>query len=640
MIKGFILAAGFSTRLRPITEFIPKPLLPIAGEVLLSYIYRSLQSLGVDQIGINLHYKSEEIENYIKEKNLKIQIFHEKDILNTGGALFNAMEFLKDCPFIVHNADIYWDGDIKEAIDYHIKFGNSITLLVHDKPKENKLIVDDECNLLDVIKDKMAAYKLSKCFDNYRRKAFTGIAIYSPEVLALLPRRPSSVIDLWLKVIEEGLKVRVFHAKYSFWHDIGTPQSYARAVFDKLKRNFCSIYVHPHSSGCDLVDTEGNLVVERNVKIQSPLKAKNLIILPETEISLKGEKIIDYILLKDLKISISGWQTERENLTQGGSTRRYFREHGKVLCQWEALDNDFERTIKLGNFLRRKGFPVPEIIDIDEERKAIIFEDLGDLSLYSWLQCKRKEKDLLLVYKAIIERISILHWIISKYLSELDIDIPQFSYEYLRWESEYFLKECVQGVFKLSFSDFSNIRLQEELDILAKRLSKSQKVILHRDLQSQNIMLKQYKCLNQYKINFQSTSTPFEIYFIDYQSARLGPVGYDLASLLWDPYFDLNNKTRQELLSHYIEHSINLSGLSGYLNSESFHEEIILCRIQRHMQALGAYGFLSLKRGKKNFLKYIPSALRLLNEDLLESPIEFKILRELVQRLLIEKIMA
>lgn len=640
MIKGFILAAGFSKRLRPITELIPKPLLPIAGEVLLDYIYNSFQHSGVDLIGINLHYKSEEIANYIKEKNLKIQIFNEKDILNTGGALFNAREFLKDCPFIVHNADIYWDGNIKEAIDWHKKVGNSITLLVHDKPEDNKLIVDDEYNLVDIIKDKMKAYKLSECFKNYGRKAFTGVAIYSPEVLALLPGGPSSVIDLWLKTIEEGLKVRVFPAKYCFWHDIGTPQGYSRAVFDKLKRNFCSIYVHPDSTGCDLIDTEGNLVVERNVKIQSPLKTKNLIILPDTVVSFKGQRITDYILLKDFKISISGWQTERENLTHGGSTRRYFREHGKVICQWEDLDNDFEKTIKLGNFLRRKGFPVPEIIDIDEERRVIIFEDLGDLSLYSWLQCKRKEKDLLLVYRAIIEKISILHWILSKFLNELDINLPKFTYEYFRWESEYFLKECVQGVFKLSSSDFLYDSIKEEFHILAKRLSKSQKVILHRDLQCQNIMLKPYKCIHQDKITSQANSPPYEIYFIDYQSARLGPVGYDLASLLWDPYFDLNNQTRQELVSHYIEHSMNLSALSGCLNSESFYEEILLCRIQRHMQALGAYGFLSLKKGKKNFLKYIPSALRLLNQDLLESPIEFKILRELVQRLIIEKIMA
>ncbi|MCX7724935.1 MAG: sugar phosphate nucleotidyltransferase, partial [Thermodesulfovibrio sp.] len=62
MIKGFILAAGFSKRLKPITEYIPKPLIPIAGEVLLDYVYKLLKNAGVNDIGINLHYKADAIE--------------------------------------------------------------------------------------------------------------------------------------------------------------------------------------------------------------------------------------------------------------------------------------------------------------------------------------------------------------------------------------------------------------------------------------------------------------------------------------------------------------------------------------------------------------------------------------------------
>jgi Nucleoside-diphosphate-sugar pyrophosphorylase involved in lipopolysaccharide biosynthesis/translation initiation factor 2B, gamma/epsilon subunits (eIF-2Bgamma/eIF-2Bepsilon) len=140
MIKAFILSAGFSTRLRPITEHIPKPLLPLAGEVLLEYVYRLLKLSGAKQIGINLHYKAEQIEKFIRNSNLEATLFHEREILNTGGALYNAKDFLKDSIFIVHNADIYWDGNIKSAINQHIKRGNAITLLVHDHPPDNKLL--------------------------------------------------------------------------------------------------------------------------------------------------------------------------------------------------------------------------------------------------------------------------------------------------------------------------------------------------------------------------------------------------------------------------------------------------------------------------------------------------------------------
>ncbi|MCS7164233.1 MAG: sugar phosphate nucleotidyltransferase, partial [Thermodesulfovibrio sp.] len=518
MIKGFILAAGFSKRLRPITEYIPKPLIPIAGEVLLDYVYRVLKNAGVNDIGINLHYKADEIEKYIKENHLSLKIFFEEDILDTGGALYNARDFLKDSIFIVHNSDIYWDGNIKEAIQWHIDSESAITLLVHDYPLYNKLIVDNEGNLISIKSKK----SLPKSLSSFKLLAFTGVSIYSPDILELLPKGPSSIVDLWFNAKNKGLKVKVFPVKYSFWYDIGTPVRFAQAVFEKLKRNFASIYVHPTSFGCDLVDARGNLVIEKNVKIKKPFKCKNLIILPETEVFIESEYIEDCIICKNLVIPIADWKKENESLTYGGSTRRYFRKEDKVFCEWEELEEDFEKTVSLGKFFKKKGFPVPEIFEVKKEEKLIIFEDLGDLTLYSWLQCKRQDEEILSVYKKIIEKVVILHFKISEEISELEINLPEFDYEYFRWESNYFLKECVEGVFKLNFSDLVD-NLQEELHLIAEKLSKSKKVILHRDLQSQNIMLKDDK-----------------IYFVDYQSARLGPPGYDLASLLWDPYVNLS----------------------------------------------------------------------------------------------------
>jgi NDP-sugar pyrophosphorylase family protein len=634
MIKAFILSAGFSTRLRPITEHIPKPLLPLAGEVLLEYVYRLLKLSGAEQIGINLHYKAEQIEKFIRNSNLEATLFHEREILNTGGALYNAKDFLKDSIFIVHNADIYWDGNIKNAINEHIKRGNAITLLVHDHAPDNKLFIDEEGNFKGI---KSKTFKTDSSINSIlpvsrQALAFTGVAIYSPEVLDFLPEGPSSVIDLWLKAENKGLKVRGFLSKYNFWHDIGTPHNYARAVFDKLKRNFSSLYVAPDSSGCELIKTEGYVVIEKDVKIKKPFTGKNIIILPHTEFKANEEDVSDCIICRDLIISISGWQNQREALTHGGSTRRYFREKGRVICEWDKISDEFEKTVHFGKFLRDKGFPVPEIIHINRFQNLIIFEDLGDLTLYSWLQCKRKKEEILAVYKQIIEKIINLHWKISYSATKFEIILPEFDYDYFRWESDYFLKECVSAVFGIKISEFSNDfkeGLKGELDSIAEKLSKAEKVILHRDLQSQNIMLKDNK-----------------VYFIDYQSARWGPSAYDLASLLWDPYVELEEEIRQELVNLYIHQALSLQpsasvspkshgliGASLRLQPETFTEELSLCRIQRHMQALGAYGFLALKKGKRNFLKFIPSALKMLYQDIQECPIELLALKELVYKL-------
>ncbi len=582
-IKAFILAAGYSTRLRPITEQIPKPLMPIAGEVLLEYIFRNLNAL-TKEVGINLHYKAKEIEDYIKKQNLPLKTFYEEELLLSGGALRNAREFLKDSIFIVHNGDIYSDANIKEAVKWHMEHENSITLLVHDYKPYNKLIVDENGNLRGV-------GDLDKS-----HLAFSGIAIYSPHILELLPEGPSSVIDLWINCIKNGFKVSTFKIKYSFWFDIGTPWDYANAVFDKLKRNFTSLYIHPSASGCELIKPEGKVVIERDVKIKKRFRGKNIIILPETEFTTENEYLSNLIIGKNFMIPIETLHGA-ETLTSGGSDREYIRENNRILCKWGKLSEDFEKTIVLNKFFIEKGVSVPEILEVDRDKKTIIFKDLGDLTLYSWLQCKRKDEEIEKIYKKIIEKIGKLHWKISK--EATDLNLPEFDYSYFLWESDYFLKECVKEIFKIEENP------QEEFHIIAEILSKAKKVILHRDLQSQNIMLKNGK-----------------IYFVDYQSARWGPAAYDIASLLWDPYVKLKDEMRTRLVNFYIH--------SHKLDEKAFLDELSLCRIQRHMQALGAYGFLSLKKGKKNFLKFIPDALDLLAKDLEECHINLSELRHLV----------
>jgi aminoglycoside/choline kinase family phosphotransferase len=101
---------------------------------------------------------------------------------------------------------------------------------------------------------------------------------------------------------------------------------------------------------------------------------------------------------------------------------------------------------------------------------------------------------------------------------------------------------------------------------------------------------------------------------IDYQGARIGPPAYDVASLLWDPYYRLEGRVRERLLNYYIERVQEKSGAD--FNEGTFRDTLLPCRLQRHMQALGAYGFLSSVKGKKYFLKHVEEGVRLLREDI------------------------
>jgi aminoglycoside/choline kinase family phosphotransferase len=153
--------------------------------------------------------------------------------------------------------------------------------------------------------------------------------------------------------------------------------------------------------------------------------------------------------------------------------------------------------------------------------------------------------------------------------------------------------------------------LNDEFHRLASKVDSFPKTGVHRDFQSQNIMITRGGIPRR----------------VDYQGARMGPPAYDVVSLLWDPYYRLNDDMRERLLKYYIE-EIKKSGI--FFNEIAFKETLLPCRLQRHMQALGAYGFLSKIKGKKYFLKYVSEGLRLLEEDVSLAKDEYPELYDLV----------
>jgi aminoglycoside/choline kinase family phosphotransferase len=155
--------------------------------------------------------------------------------------------------------------------------------------------------------------------------------------------------------------------------------------------------------------------------------------------------------------------------------------------------------------------------------------------------------------------------------------------------------------------------LNDEFHALAKTVSAFLPTIIHRDMQSQNIMV--------------SKGAPR---LIDYQGARMAPPAYDIASLLWDPYYRLDDDMRMRLLTYYRE---AMQAGSRDFDVRSFQDSIIPCCLQRHMQALGAYGFLSLVKGRKYFMKHVPEALRLLRADAEHARNEYPVLHSLVRQL-------
>ncbi len=679
----FILAAGLGERLRPITNHIPKPLLPILGKPVLQSILEKISSLPINNIGINLHHKKKAIENRIKQfafsKN--IELFPEKPILGTGGAFKNAELFLKNGIFLVHNSDIISDIDLLKLIEFHISSKNLVTLAVHDYPEFNNLAIDKKGFLKGIGK----AHDMPSVAAKWL--AFTGISVYSPDFLNFLPAGISSIVDTWLKVMREGYKIGTLDVSGCYWSDIGTAASYAKAVINGLKENGETVYIHPSVNWCRNVELDGYVVIEKTSNPPSPpfskggtegfsgkdilnrgISLRNCIVLPGAMIEIKevedrpstqplakggmgGWLFENCILGPGFKIDLN--ESDFFNKTEddiyligtGGSDRKYYRvrndKYPVVLMQCPDDDPDFQRNIEYTQFFKKYSIPVPDLKDFETDKRKAFFEDLGDLSLYSWLKCPREQKQIENIYKQVIELLLLIHTLATEHVSECPLLYKRtFDYEHLRWETGYFIERFVKGIRNIKIKNPSV--MNDELHRLAVKVDAFPKSVIHRDFQSQNIMI-------------TKRGIPR---ILDYQGARMGPPAYDLASILWDPYYRLEDNLRERLLNCYINEVSKIysrkhlmkknlptppllkGGKGGLLdnkdilfNKTDFKLTLFPCRLQRHMQAIGAYGFLSKVKGKKYFLKYIPEGLRLLKEDVLLSKDEYPGLYDLTMKL-------
>jgi NDP-sugar pyrophosphorylase family protein/aminoglycoside/choline kinase family phosphotransferase len=640
-ITLFLPAAGLGERLRPITEHIPKPLLPVLGRPLIELVLEGMAPLA-GKIGINLHHRAEMIRRWAEDSPYaeRITFFPEDPVLGTGGALKNAEPLLSGGPFLVHNSDTLLGTDFPRLIQHHISSGNMATLATHHHPPLNSVVINDRNNVIHVERPGATGPPPTP---GHRKVAYTGVALYSPEFLRFLPDGVSHVTTAWLAAVAAGHSVEALDVTGSSWNDFGTPATYAAGVIEALTREGETVYRSP-SAECGPVESDGYVVIEAGSEVTAGSRIRNTIIMPGALVAGSHENRIigpDYAI--DLAeremqqprrasigktVSLSdalfagrfGKPDEKAEaflIGLGGSDRRYFRVRsgGKsaVLMECRPDDRDFHRHLAYTRFFASHGIPVPTLLAADEEGKRTLFEDLGDTSLYSYVLLPREGNRVTFLYRKVMEILASLHARLGRHIDECPtLRERVFDYEHLRWESDYFLQWFVTRARGVQGTEGG--LLQEEFHRLAATVHAFPKTVVHRDFQSQNIMV-------------TGGQVPR---VIDYQGARMGPPAYDVASILWDPYHRLDDVLREELLHHYEEIR---KGEDGAFAEDEFAATLLPCRLQRHMQALGAYAFLSGAKGKRHFLKYAREGLRLLKDDAAEAGGDFPAFAQLVGRL-------
>ena len=640
----FLPAAGLGERLRPVTNHIPKPLLPLLGRPLIGIILGKLTSICEGKIGVNLHHRPEMIREWFRSSPYANQVtfFHEDTLLGTGGALKNAESLLAEGHFIVHNADILMDISFSKLTEAHFASGNIATLVTHRHPALSNVVIDENDCVIDVENPGDSRPNPARIG---KKVAYTGVAVYSPDILRFLSPGVSHATDAWIAASRAGYKVKTMDFTGSYWSDIGTPTSYAAAVLDTLRMIGETVYCSS-SARAGEIDVDGYAVIEQGCAVRGGSTLRNCIIMPGTEVAGSHENCIigpDYELpLREIEMQPSTHRAMKKDvglagplfshfdapaagkgsiakavlIGLGGSDRRYFRVQkgtlSAVLMECGREDPDYERHLTYTKFFHSNGVPVPRLLGTDEAGKRALFEDLGDLSLHSWLRFPHDADIVEALYRRVLDILVGLHGRASEHVDECPpLASRMFDYDHLRWETTYFLERFVTGLRKARIADRK--ALDEDFHNLAKTVSSFLPAIIHRDFQSQNIMMK--------------AGIP---HVIDFQGARMAPPAYDLASILWDPYHRLDDTMRERLISYYIE---EMKRSTKDFGADAFRETLLSCRLQRHMQALGAYGFLSALKGKKYFLKYVPEALRLLREETTTAQDNYPVLHQLVSGL-------
>lgn len=188
-----IFAAGLGTRLKPLTDNLPKALIPIAGKPLLEHVILKLKASGFDKIIVNVHHFPDQIIDFLKANNkfgIRIEVSDERDLLlDTGGGIRNAAWFFDDCnPFLVHNVDILSNVDLKALYNQHLRTNSLATLVVSQRDTFRYLLFDDNLRLNGWINEKTGETKPStlKNIELYNKLAFSGIQVLSPSVFQLM----------------------------------------------------------------------------------------------------------------------------------------------------------------------------------------------------------------------------------------------------------------------------------------------------------------------------------------------------------------------------------------------------------------------------------------------------------------------
>ncbi|PIE89638.1 MAG: hypothetical protein CR997_09950 [Acidobacteria bacterium] len=368
-----------------------------------------------------------------------------------------------------------------------------------------------------------------------RRATYASISAFSTEFLNYLPDGPSDWMETVIELLDSRPgSVRAYYDENFFWSDLGTFEEFLK--------------------------TQRNLIDRKAVEVAHPARP----------------------------------------LIEQGSNRRYYRlgEEANtlvlMLCEYE--DPDFKRFIQTTDFLNSLQLGNPAMWAWSGHHYAALLEDLGDDTLYSIMQKEPSSIKVRTLYQKVIQFLVDFHLRAFEASERCPAATDRsMDYEHLRWETRYFTKYFL--IKRMGYSEDLFSVLDEEFDMLANEVASHPQTLIHRDFQSQNIMLKEG-----------------EVHIVDYQGMRLGSITYDIMSLLNDPYVNLDEEMKSGMKKQFIQLINQRPEFTA--SAETWAKRMTSSGLQRNMQALGAYAFLSGEKGKVQFEQFMLPGIQILAEGI------------------------
>jgi len=508
-----ILAAGYGTRLAPVSDHLPKPLLPVPGGTVLDRAVAALGAAGVRRIAVNTHHLGDLVAAHLRGRPDadRFVIFPETEILGTGGALANARAFLAGAgTFLLHNGDVLADLDLGALLADHRASGALATLCLVDWPAVNTVAVADDGAVL-AVGDRPAPPA------GGRRLTYAGVGAFAASLLDDIGPGFSSLVDPLVRALAARPgAVRAWIPSAPGWSDLGTLPRWLEVAGD----------------AGDLDGGAGRL----------------------------------------------------EPLTGHGSDRRFWRIQAPG---WSAVamrgvpgDEEFARGLAIARFLAEAGLGAAAVLAEHPAEQVVLQEDLGRTPLAAVAAGPGREE----AYAQVVDHLARLQAATDLARARCPEATDRIlDRGVLAWETAYFRARCLAGHFGLEEAELAP--LDEEFAALNAAVAAQPTLLIHRDFQAQNILLQDGR-----------------VRLVDVQGMRLGPCGYDAASLLWDPYVALPGDLRTMLLDRFCR----AAGPAAGLDPATAAGCVLAAGLQRLMQALGAYGFLGHVKGKAAFLGHIP----------------------------------